>query len=757
MKKDEPKTVSLNEFNVCEMDSKEFSKIFSKQITGELDCLNNNLDLFIKIVKTDKPGKLSFVEVKNYVKLHMPDLKEGLIDVLEGIFELNSILTGDESRYIQKENVQKLIKLFKTLNETMASQSVIAFFSDKSTVTLAEHNRRKSIVYSSFLKVSKALEEIVSDNTREIDIISLLKKFETIDNKDILKNAEILLFIKKAFLGGNEKTLTSRELQRLVKIIPDFSKVLFDLANIHNTNYEKDDEAILKVVEEGKTTLVKTFFYKNKPQEPVVTITQVQELIKTFYPKAYKFFKYKKSILKAKEILFGNNSEIFYASDMKILFNDIIGKNAAKGSFFYRAYNNNLTLMERVSKIYRNFIDVFALTEEEKKNRDDFTRVVRNYRFYKGGNFSPVFSHDFKRNPRGVFLIGLMEDIIGRVYKFYGTPNQNVSGGYTLSQKELVTVMTDFSAILEGEGLILPGRSTGTAETITLMTNLFHPQSSGDALISIPEFTEFINTMLTSLNLANVMHDELKKRCELDQLGRYTPQCYRDHFVDILNVEKEGKRLGDYVPNLETYLKGLSEKKAKEYFVQTAQFSRACSKYKDGTEVPMKSGDAIVSWAGLLAVEQTMIRYDLDASNILEYKEVDKAYEIFRGAIKGMIPVNFLKKYSKTFYQYLVKYRRVPDVQNLNSMSGIWRAMKQGSHFVKFMFKDYSDKKAPADRMTFASVLKIIAKNSPANKKTPYNCEILRPDYKPASKSFSRILKYNAVDNRQDQKILYTP
>ena len=141
----------------------------------------------------------------------------------------------------------------------------------------------------------------------------------------------------------------------------------------------------------------------------------------------------------------------------------------------------------------------------------------------------------------------------------------------------------------------------------------------------------------------------------------------------------------------------------------------------------MEESDGIVTWAGLIAIEQSMLRFDKDNSGILEPRELDDAYKVYESAIKGLIPVEALKGQSKKVFQYMVKYKRVPEVPEIKGFRSFWKAVTEAVKFAKFSWFTRSGKrKSDADRMTFAAVLEIIAENSPAALENPYPCETLR-------------------------------
>jgi len=256
------------------------------------------------------------------------------------------------------------------------------------------------------------------------------------------------------------------------------------------------------------------------------------------------------------------------------------------------------------------------------------------------------------------------------------------------------------------------------------MTSLFHIQSNGDGLIEIPEFTEFIITAFTSIGLANKIQPHMQEICSQDERGKIQADCYRENFLGFMKADiRNGKTLANYFPQLEKYLESLNEKGGYiEYLTATERFSRACNRFTDGTPVPMGYSDFVVSWGGLIAVENSMLRFDTDRSGILEPDEVEEAYIVYEQAIKGLIPYESLKKYSRKFFLYLVKYKKIPDIPKVNGWRSFWRAVRETGHFLQSL----SRKPVSADRMTFAAVLRIIAENSPANLANPYPCDTLK-------------------------------
>lgn len=718
-----------NQFATCKFDTEAISKIMTKKIKGELLCLESNLYLFIKLVKSPKPGSLPRAALKTYIKENIKDFDIQAFDILDGIFDLNALLFGDDVNYMSKKNVEKLTDLLIEFNTIVVDGKIFKYFSTEERVSFYEHNKRKSEIYSSFVRISNLFKNEIVENDQEILISEFLSKFKNLENKDILRYSNALLFLKKAFLGGEAGSLSAKDLQRLVLILGDVGKVIYDFVNLPDTNTSfYEEEEIAKILKEDIQTVYNNFYYKNDSNEKIVSYDEILNVTKIFFPDLVKYVSYKGAILKAKEILLGSDSENFTAEEITFLLVDFLYKNAAKGVFVYRSYMRNEGFLTMAKRVWNDFLDLITFSAEEEEFIGDFNRVVKQYRFYQGSEFSPLFGEKFKRNPRGLFDILLYEDIVKRVFAYYGTLDPKAEGDYVLSQKQLGNFLLDFKDLFEGEGFILPGRAENTAETISLMTSLFHIQSDGDAIIEIPEFVEFIITMTSSLNFANDMHSFMLKKCEKDNQDRVHPTCFRENFIDFLESENEqGVKIANYVPQLKVYLESFNTQlQIDDYLISTSRFSRTCSLFPNGEEVPMKWGDFIVSWAGLLAIEQSMIKFDKNGTGVLEPREVDQAFRIYKAAVEAMIPYDFLKRYAKTFFRYLVKYKKVPEIPEVKGFRSLWKALREGYHFVKFVFSSKKNQEADADRMTFASVLKIIAENSPTNIENPYPCENLR-------------------------------
>lgn len=725
--KKEEDTTNFEQFATCKMDTEALALIMRENIIGELNCLEKNLNLFIEVVKSSRPGYLSHNELEKFIKINIKDIDDDAMAALGAVFDLSSLLFGDQLGYIKKSNVSKLSSLLQRFNRLMVNNHIYDYLTTEEKVSYAEHNKRKATIFNTLKKVGELFVAEIVNNDKSVNINKFLEHFENIENQEILSNTKSLLFIKKVVLGGDQNMLSASEIKRLATILGDVSKIAYDFINIPDVISDaSEDEDIIGILKEDVETAISKFFYRSQPNEPILTFTELSHIVKVFFPENHKYMQYKESILLAKEVLFLNRTEVFSAGEFNILLEDLLYKNLSRGVLFYRAYRENKRLLDKDFSLLHGIENIITVGNDERKHKAEFNRIIKSYRFFKGNRDVPKFTFKYERNPRAIFEISVYEDIVKRVFAHFGKEDVSAVGDYILTQKQLAGIMGVFGELLEGENFIYPGKAVGTAETITLMTSLFHSQSNGDDRIEIPEFVEFIVTMLGSLNLSNELYDKMVKLCPVNSKGRYDTKCFRKNFRPILSMSIDEQPLTRAIPNISTYIKKLSEANYTKFMKRTATFSRVCTVYANGEEVPMSRGDGLVTWGGLLVIEQSMIRYDINRNGLLEPKELKALYKVFKPAIEAMIPVEFLKRYTEEFFKYIVMYQRVPEVPNITGLRSLWKALRQGAHFVKFLFKRDRNQDKAADRMTFAAVLEIIALNSPAKLEEPFDCEVLR-------------------------------
>lgn len=739
------KTEEIDQFATCELDTQAIAKMFEENIQGDLDCLRANLKFFIEIVKTDRPGFLSQASLENYINTNLPDIDSFTLEALDAIFKVNTLLFGDDQGYMSRQNVDNLVDFSKEFNRLFVQNRIQEYFYADETMTFSEHNRRKAVIFTTFSQLSEVLNRFIVPNSNSIEIAEIITKFKNLSNPDLADDVRSVLFLKKAILGGDEQTLSSAQLVRLVTSMGDVGKIAYDFTKLWNvTQTDAQDIEVLKILKEDFFTFYNLLYYKDSPDEPILNYSQLEDVIKRFLPDFSEYLKYKTSILKVKEVLLGSGEEVFTSQDITTLIYDIGYQNISKGVFFYNAYAFNSEIFETDLPIVNDFNNLRPLISNNVELRyvEQFNRISKSlsktedidskgYKYFHGSEYVPLFDYSYSRNPRGFFEMAVYEFLSEKVFAFYGKTDATAVGDYIMELEDMERLMQDLSGLLEGEGFILEGKSNQTAETITLISTLFHPSSNGDGRIEINEFVEFMVTMTSALRLATDMQSELQEKCGTEGFEKIHPACYRlgmKEFLTSSTGREDGKERKDYLPQMYNYLDAQTAQGFDNYLRATAKFSRACTHYDDGTEVPMGFGDFIVTWGGFLAVEQSILTFDADRSGILEPREVDTAYTVYKPAIEALIEPAFMKRFSYGIFQYMVKYNKVPEIPEINGVRSFLNAAGAGVHLVQFLIRPNRYRRANADRMTFAKILEIIGKNSPAALADPFDCELLRDE-----------------------------
>ena len=739
MKKNEEE-VDLTPFATCTIDTQALSKIFTENIEGDLVCLEMNLNLFIKIVKTDRPGYLSFQKLKSYIRTHISGISTETMNALSAIFDINSLLLGDDPLYIHQENVGKLTDLFIEINKIFITNKIYEYYTAKDFPSFTEHGRRKAQIYHALKKLSNKLSKVYRDNDNELNIKDFIHKFDSDKTGELLDRVRSVLFLKKMILGKSPDVFTAKEFNRLTMILADVGKVLFDITNLPKTNgHHTEDEAVLKTYKDGFETLRKHFIHTKYSNETMFTYEDLANVVAKFFPEYMNYLTYEKDILKLKEVFLDDNSENFSAKEVHKIIDNYIVRLLDKSLFFYRAYFSNVKLIKSEEKILRVPYIPYFLGEWDKSFILDFNRIVERYRFMLGSSYLPSYTPEYSRNVRGIVEIGIIEELITKFFEAFGTKDDSVVGRYYMTQDSIINFMTKFSNFFEGEGYIAPGRAIGVSSTITLVTSLFQAQSNGDSKVEIPEFTEFVVSMLSSLKLSKDFFAFIKDKCEFDDRGRVTQKCVNENYIGFFNSEKGDEDFSEIFPGLKNFIEELETEERNKYFDDAAKFSRTCTHFADGSEVPVSQSEMIILWAGLLNIEQSFLRFDepsegtvRTADNILDDAEVRATYPVFEAAVKGMIPVKFLKKFSRQIFYYLVVNKKVPNFDEIESISDLKRVLGGAFSLGGFIFGRYVEKYTPfaslemqADRMTFSAVLRLIQENIPPSG-PEFDCETLR-------------------------------
>ena len=117
MKDDSSSGVELDQFATCELDIDAFSRILEQNIKGDIECLRDQLDLFMDIVRTDRPGFISKKVLKEFLVNGPVEVEPDVVDVVDNIFDLSFLILGTDRDFIQRAEVYKLTDFLIYFND----------------------------------------------------------------------------------------------------------------------------------------------------------------------------------------------------------------------------------------------------------------------------------------------------------------------------------------------------------------------------------------------------------------------------------------------------------------------------------------------------------------------------------------------------------------------------------------------------------------------------------------------------------------
>jgi hypothetical protein len=750
-------TSSINPVT-CKLDVDQFTQILNENIAPQIRCLGESLNFFIKIVKSGKPGYLSRVQLENYISKFEPDIKPEVVRALKSIFDLGHLITGEDPNYISKETVDKVINFAIIFNDKAATYFGPTFEGDQ-PIEYRLHQLQRRNVGDAMKSIVKELKVILNTDrggkVHKLNIIELLESFSTESNRRHIEKIKKVLFLKKVLVGGENEVITHIELERLIQNLDQFIVISLDAVKYKKIKLNQEDLLDLLRTDVGDLyRIIHAGSLNDRDDEVLFTVDEAIAGVKLLLDdSSLDIDKYTKLIREGKKLVMHGNGTEVKGIELKNLFAHATSL-LQTGTIFHRIYAKFKPQLESPLPVTINFDEYRHTYPGQQAELDQFERIVKKYRFFKGEFLSPYYSRGQKRNADAIFETALIEYGLKLIFASYGSPSTGTVGGYSMDREQMQKLIKTFENELVEMGLLLPNRAIGTADNISLLGSLFQYQSDTNKLLDINEGTEFATTLFSSLNVQDDIEEYFNETtCSRDEFGRINPVCFRANFWKGL--------CSYYRPQFPLLFEsiGLSSRmkcedyqntpEAAKFLDRAIEASRACNRYPDGAkeEIPYAASDVMPLTVALMHIETTVLRWDANNNNIMDPDEVDRAYEIYAPALDGFMENKspIIKKLKKQIYQYMIKYGEVPDEKDYGS---VWK-------FVRFLLS--FNKKSNADRTTIASILVAIGEENKKLRTEPeFDCKLLRdPENIPREKSYFTPVKQE--DTRPDLSHLLLP
>lgn len=306
------------------------------------------------------------------------------------------------------------------------------------------------------------------------------------------------------------------------------------------------------------------------------------------------------------------------------------------------------------------------------KMKASFADIAKNNKYFRDNNTMSYYQRDIIRDPIGFGSLVLMRTVLPYILTGYGP--EGYTGDPTKAQGleiyQLQEFLVGIKAVLQELGL-WTNNFESFGQNILLLADLFQSRSNGDLFINLNEASEFVELIMTSGKLGSNMIKVLKSKCEVtyndDHKEQVNTECVRKTFFETLFVDLE---LGKYFPRLKKYNEEASKREMIEYIKGVEGFARDVP----DLNIPWENRDFTLVLGAMLNIESTFLRFDTSYDNRLDFNELNKALDVYRGAIIMLAKLEGKNtKLARTVFFYMVKYMKAPAPLTVWSLDKIFK------------------------------------------------------------------------------------
>lgn len=662
-----------DELQTCQIDVDKLAKIFKENQVAQIKCIEENFIQFTKYVKAKEPGKITEAELGLFVKRFFKNNPDKIIDSLNLIFQINTILLKDESNKISNENITPLFNLLAQLNqEAVIINEVLEHMNFVKSLDLKDSRgysndfwiMRKEFSESvnRFAKVAYEITLLNNKPDTQINLANFIKSLGTKFKIEAITNEKVdsLIFIKKLLVGGDREVISTQELREVLTKLPILASQIFDLYYIKKENF-KTDEDLTKFYIKGFRQIKEQVKF-TQSDFALITIDQVLEILEDFITEYdVKSFKPSVEILKVK--LFGGKSTDVSLGDLSRILN--ITDDAIERYYYMQvAYMTNVTILESEKALVspkklplKNMPKLEVVRTQERLNElhESFVDTANNFRYFRDKDYgAPYYNRNILRNKTGFIETNLSKWVAIKLLESYGHIDDKREKQMTIQEFE--RFLFDAKPFLEAMRFWSPKMET-FARNAVLLADLFQAQSNGDLKMNVNETSEYFTMLLTAIEASGRIKTEMLRTCEYkgdEKSPLINDKCFYENYFPIL-LEQLG--YGKKLPKLNEYYKKENKEELVNYIKGVSGFARDNS--TDGT--PVNTRDMTLVTGALLNIESTFIRFDRDQDNIIDYYELEEALQVYESVIIDMAGLRGGKEdYAKGVFMYMVSKMQIP-------------------------------------------------------------------------------------------------
>lgn len=649
----------------CQIDVDKLAEIFKADQKQQIKCLEENFLQFTKYVRSQDQGSVSETELNVFIRRFFQGKSDAIVKGLGLVFQLNMLLLRDEADHISKTNISPLFDLLVHVNQEAVNitQILKKMSDDKNQASFWDLRTQFN---DSVTRFSKFTLDIINNSPglqKQLNIKDFILDASTkLGNKEISSDTiDSLIFLKRILVAGDKEVITSGELKTVIKDLPKIMSLSFDIYFVRNSNFATDsDEARFYL--SSLNDLYHTIQF-NQADFDLFTIDQLiklsQELIK-----GHEVVKFKPSLVSIKTRLIGGSADTFSLKDLKNTLDIIV-------DFGERNYFNNVTYNALRMEIEKNEPILFLPQLDQPKDYDifsprriaelhaDFQDIAVNYRYFRTKSEGiPTYGNKIVRNKYGFIEASSIKWLSTKLLKAYG--HKNEAGQLQVTKDEFRIFLDEMKPLLEEFKLWSPTPDTFASNAV-LLADLFQDKSNGDLEVNITEASQYIQMILSAVEISNKFSSELSRECDAGSNPddpAFNTQCFNEHFYDTLLNKLDYKK---YFPRLDEYVANTPKEEVDQYLIGVEGFARDIPDPK----LPMNKRDSILTLGSLINIESTFIRFDTNRDGILDYDELVDAFKVYRPAIIALAHLKPSDEvYSQAIFLYLVSKMEIPPMNS---------------------------------------------------------------------------------------------
>ncbi len=565
---------------------------------------------------------------------------------------------GAESKVYTFKNIRTILTLADGLLEALRfSYEIEPLWKDIDGIREEERGLRRTQFVERSALLGIELKKIVKELNLFSPYMELGAYIDFLkENADELNWNEAWLsplkIMKKVLLGGDEDYSNFVELQRLFDKSALMAELFFDIYTLNSRKEHKTYKTLIYAARTMKKLVYSDDLYR------VLFDSKELAVLGSNFLKNTDLTSFTPTLDKIKKGLLGGEPESYTVQAFLKLI-DIAEEFSTYVWFMNTTYDFYQKEMESSEEI--DYLPTFPLEDYEflpvstiESLRKEFFNIAKNYRFYRDDKGYQYYGSSFKRDKNGFVEIASMKWGFSKLAKIFGHEDKK-TGVFVWNLDEVNSMLEAFKPVLVYYGL-WSNYPEYFARNTLLLADLFQYQANGDLNMSPTEAAEFGAMSLQTVDIGDGVRKHLEKWCEQIPLRGdfgYRVDCFRPFFFKIL-LDEMG--LSEYFVKLDKYIKESSEDEVILFLKSIEGFARD---YPD--HIPISRREIILIIGAIINIESTYIRYDENNNNILDPKELNKGFDVYKNAVIEMANLKGKRvKYAKTIYFYMVEKMAIP-------------------------------------------------------------------------------------------------